>query len=76
MRRLRRIPETEQSLLIALTGYGQKGDRQQAHDAGFAAHLVKPTDPAALAQMIADWRAARDASSGALGAAKARPAAG
>lgn len=28
--------------LIALTGYGQKHDKQRALDAGFNAHLVKP----------------------------------
>lgn len=28
--------------LVALTGYGQKEDKQRAHDAGFDEHLVKP----------------------------------
>jgi PAS domain S-box-containing protein len=28
--------------LIAVTGYGQQGDRDRSHDAGFDAHLVKP----------------------------------
>jgi signal transduction histidine kinase/CheY-like chemotaxis protein len=28
--------------LVALTGYGQPGDRQHAREAGFDAHLVKP----------------------------------
>jgi CheY-like chemotaxis protein len=32
-------------LLIALTGYGQKEDRQRAADAGFDYHYVKPADP-------------------------------
>jgi CheY-like chemotaxis protein len=32
-------------LLIALTGYGQKEDRQRAADAGFDYHFVKPADP-------------------------------
>ncbi|MCU1280237.1 MAG: two-component hybrid sensor and regulator, partial [bacterium] len=29
-------------LLIALTGYGQDGDRERTRSSGFAAHLVKP----------------------------------
>jgi PAS domain S-box-containing protein len=31
--------------LIALTGWGQGGDRQRAFAAGFDAHLTKPVDP-------------------------------
>jgi signal transduction histidine kinase/CheY-like chemotaxis protein len=31
-------------LLIALSGYGQEGDRQRSASSGFAAHLVKPVD--------------------------------
>ncbi len=30
--------------LIALTGYGQKSDRERSAEAGFALHLVKPVD--------------------------------
>jgi PAS domain S-box-containing protein len=40
--RLRAEPRIAAVQLIALTGYGQPGDRQRSHDAGFAAHLVKP----------------------------------
>ncbi|HEX2334757.1 MAG TPA: hypothetical protein VHI32_16470, partial [Burkholderiales bacterium] len=32
-------------LLIAVTGYGQKEDRQRAAEAGFDYHFVKPADP-------------------------------
>jgi CheY-like chemotaxis protein len=28
--------------LVAITGYGQKGDRRRTTEAGFAVHLVKP----------------------------------
>jgi signal transduction histidine kinase len=38
--------------LIAVTGYGQEQDRKRAHDAGFAAHLVKPVDPERLRRAI------------------------
>lgn len=71
-RRLRQIPEVADSLLIALTGYGQKGDRRLAHEAGFAAHLVKPADPEALVQQIARWLAGR--SRGEPGVARPLPA--
>jgi signal transduction histidine kinase len=40
--------------LIALTGYGTPDDRRRAQEAGFDAHLVKPVDPARLAQALAD----------------------
>ena len=35
--------------LIALTGYGQRDDRQRALAAGFDDHLVKPVEPLRLA---------------------------
>jgi CheY-like chemotaxis protein len=41
-RRLRRIAATQETLLIALTGYGAPEDRQMALEAGFDEHLVKP----------------------------------
>jgi signal transduction histidine kinase/DNA-binding response OmpR family regulator len=52
-RRLRQMPETRDALLIALTGYGQQGDRQRGKEAGFDGHLLKPVDPRALGEMIA-----------------------
>jgi CheY-like chemotaxis protein len=51
-RRLRQMPQTAGALLIALTGYGQQGDRQRGKDAGFDGHLLKPVDPHALAKLI------------------------
>lgn len=39
--------------LVAVTGYGQPGDRQQALAAGFDAHLVKPVDIGSLCQALA-----------------------
>ena len=56
-RRLRLIPQLENSLLIALTGYGQLSDRLKAQEAGFNAHIVKPADPQEVEQLIANWRA-------------------
>jgi signal transduction histidine kinase len=51
--RLRQLPQTANALLIALTGYGQESDKARAQAAGFNAHLVKPTDPGTLADLIA-----------------------
>ncbi|MEP6502819.1 MAG: response regulator [Betaproteobacteria bacterium] len=51
-RRLRQMPQMAGALLIALTGYGQQGDRQRGREAGFDGHMLKPVDPHALAQMI------------------------
>jgi len=51
-RRLREMPQTRTSLLIALTGYGQQGDRARGKAAGFDGHLLKPVDPYALGKMI------------------------
>jgi len=60
-RRLRGLQETRSSLLIALTGYGQRGDRDRARDAGFDHHLTKPAEPDELLAIIETWRAARAA---------------
>ena len=40
--------------LIALTGFGQRGDKQRAEDAGFERHFTKPADPAALLNALAE----------------------
>lgn len=41
-RRLRALPVTASSTLVALTGYGQTENRERASDAGFDHFLVKP----------------------------------
>jgi CheY-like chemotaxis protein len=38
--------------LLALTGYGQAGDRAAALEAGFDEHLVKPVDAEMLRQVM------------------------
>ena len=40
------------TLLVAVTGYGQAGDRQRSAEAGFDAHLTKPVDPLALETLL------------------------
>jgi CheY-like chemotaxis protein len=37
---------------IALSGYGMEDDVRRSHDAGFAAHLVKPVDFRQLQDLI------------------------
>jgi two-component system CheB/CheR fusion protein len=41
-RRLRALPAMEHACLVALTGYGEEGDRARALESGFDQHLVKP----------------------------------
>jgi CheY-like chemotaxis protein len=41
-KRLRQHPDLRNTVLIALTGYGQDTDRQASSQAGFDHHLVKP----------------------------------
>jgi PAS domain S-box-containing protein len=47
-RHLRQSPRTRDATLVALTGYGQASDKDQALRAGFDAHFVKPVDVGAL----------------------------
>jgi CheY-like chemotaxis protein len=43
--------------IVALTGWGQDADRRRALESGFDHHLVKPVDPGALNQLLADLSA-------------------
>jgi CheY-like chemotaxis protein len=52
-RHLRAEAAFRPSLLVALTGYGQEADRRRAQEAGFDAHLVKPTDLDAVRALLA-----------------------
>jgi PAS domain S-box-containing protein len=40
--------------LIALTGWGQEGDRRRAIEAGFDYHLTKPVDPGSLNDLLVE----------------------
>jgi CheY-like chemotaxis protein len=55
--RLRQLQHLARASLIAVTGYGQAGDRQRALDSGFHEHLVKPVDFGMLERIIAQARA-------------------
>jgi CheY-like chemotaxis protein len=52
-RQLREAPGSADVSLVAVTGYGQPGDRVATAEAGFDGHLVKPIDVDAVAQLIA-----------------------
>jgi CheY-like chemotaxis protein len=67
-RRLRQGSASAPVLLVALTGYGQKGDRAQSDEAGFDHHFVKPADPRHIQAAIAAW--ATQAASQAQGAGR------
>jgi signal transduction histidine kinase len=43
-RRIRAQPWGESMVLVALTGWGQEGDRRRSREAGFDSHWVKPLD--------------------------------
>ena len=52
-RRIRANPRHVGVRLIALTGYGQAGDRRATSQAGFDCHLVKPVQPSELLALLA-----------------------
>ena len=51
--KLAKHPVTGRAKVIAVTGYGQPGDTEQAKAAGFAGYLVKPVNLAQLRERIA-----------------------
>jgi PAS domain S-box-containing protein len=51
-RELRALLGEDAPSLVALTGYGQEGDRRKSEEARFARHLVKPVDSAQLVGLI------------------------
>lgn len=52
-RRLRRLAQGRTLTLVAVTGYGQKADRERSRHAGFDHHLVKPVAVTELLQLTA-----------------------
>jgi len=52
-RRLRQLPQTAGSTLIAMTGYGRQQDRDAALAAGFDHYLVKPVNTTELSDILA-----------------------
>ncbi len=50
--RLRERSYAGETLLIAMTGWGQQEDIRRSKESGFAHHLVKPVDLAALRDLL------------------------
>lgn len=42
--------------IVALTGWGQDGDRRLSKEAGCDGHLVKPVNPGDLEKLLGDLR--------------------
>jgi CheY-like chemotaxis protein len=51
--RMRRDPRGDPLTLVAMTGYGQRSDRERSRAAGFDHHLVKPADIASVEAILA-----------------------
>jgi CheY-like chemotaxis protein len=50
--RLRELPESARTVLVAITGYGQDEDRRRSREAGIDHHLVKPVAPETLHKLL------------------------
>jgi signal transduction histidine kinase/ActR/RegA family two-component response regulator len=51
-RSMRRMLAGKRVLIVAMTGWGQKTDRERSKQAGFDHHLVKPADPAQVLALL------------------------
>ena len=65
-RRIRQQAWGKNIVVIALTGWGQEGDRSKSHAAGFDFHLIKPVDLDVLNKLLAgvtakvSWNSVRE----------------
>jgi CheY-like chemotaxis protein len=59
-RRIRQQPGGKSPIIIAQTGWGQDEDRQRTLESGFDYHLVKPVDPQALMELLAELSNAKE----------------
>lgn len=55
---LRRQPELTNTLIIAITGYGQAEDRRRSREVGVNHHLVKPIDMEELQKLLGEAQTA------------------
>ena len=51
-KRLRTLPDGEQTILVALSGWGKEHDLQRTREARFDHHLLKPIEPGALEKVL------------------------
>jgi len=71
-RRFRAEPDSDDVMLVALTGYGTPDARERSRQAGFDHHLIKPVNPEALQEILrAEPFSARRARRGAVAGARA-----
>ena len=56
--RIRAQPWGKNTLLIAVTGYGQEEDRRRSLEAGFDFHMIKPVNVVELEKTLTDLRTA------------------
>lgn len=56
-RRIRELPGGRDIRIFALTGWGQDEDKRRSKAAGFDGHLVKPVEPSALNELLAENKA-------------------
>jgi CheY-like chemotaxis protein len=63
-REIRRQEWGSETVLIALTGWGQQEDRQRSKDAGFDSHMVKPVDYERLIKQLDELAPARSSAAG------------
>jgi signal transduction histidine kinase len=52
VRRMRQVPALADTLIVAISGYGQPDDLKRSLEAGFDRHLVKPVDPDAIEHLL------------------------
>ena len=51
-RQIRKLPRGDQSVIVAVTGWGQEEDRRRSSEAGFDHHIVKPVEPSAIEAIL------------------------
>ena len=51
-KRLRTLPDGEQMILVALTGWGMEHDLERTREAGFDHHFLKPIEPGSLEKLF------------------------
>jgi CheY-like chemotaxis protein len=59
-RRIRERPWGQSILIIAVTGWGQEGDRAQSKAAGCNGHVVKPVALPDLERLLTDQASGRN----------------
>ncbi len=58
-RRNRERPRGKGMAVIAVTGWGEDGDRRRAVEAGFHRRMAQPVDPQALMNVLAELQAVK-----------------